>query len=69
MPKEMRAGKAKYLSEFGITPDQEAHAIDRVSKDLCAKCDGELDTGWECNDCGWDGRPFALMIGAPERRQ
>lgn len=21
----------------------------------CLKCGGFLDTGWECNDCGWDG--------------
>jgi hypothetical protein len=21
----------------------------------CLVCGGELDTGWECNDCGWDG--------------
>lgn len=25
-----------------------------VSKDLCPKCGGELDTGWECNGCGFD---------------
>lgn len=23
--------------------------------ELCLQCGGELDTGWECNDCGWDG--------------
>lgn len=21
----------------------------------CLLCGGELDTGYECNDCGWDG--------------
>lgn len=21
----------------------------------CLRCGGELDTGYECNDCGWDG--------------
>ena len=21
----------------------------------CLLCGGELDTGWECNKCGWDG--------------
>ncbi len=25
-------------------------------KDSCPECGGELDTGWECNDCGFDAR-------------
>lgn len=25
-----------------------------VDDDKCPKCGGELDTGWECNDCGYD---------------
>lgn len=25
-----------------------------ISDDVCPKCLGELDTGWECNDCGYD---------------
>jgi hypothetical protein len=29
-----------------------------VSADRCAKCLGELDTGWECNDCGYDWKPW-----------
>ena len=24
---------------------------------LCSQCGGELDTGYECNDCGYDMRP------------
>lgn len=31
----------------------------KVSKDICPKCDGELDTGWECNDCGFDAIEIA----------
>jgi len=31
-----------------------------VSQDKCPKCRGELDTGWECNNCGFDARPIAL---------
>lgn len=23
-------------------------------KELCPRCGGELDTGFECNDCGYD---------------
>lgn len=31
----------------------------KVSKDICPKCSGELDTGWECNDCGYDAMHLA----------
>lgn len=30
-----------------------------VARDQCPKCRGELDTGWECNDCGFDAQPIA----------
>lgn len=26
----------------------------KVKEDVCPKCGGALDTGWECNDCGYD---------------
>jgi tRNA(Ile2) C34 agmatinyltransferase TiaS len=27
----------------------------RLAKnDICPECRGELDTGWECNSCGYD---------------
>jgi len=29
-----------------------------VDEDACPKCLGELDTGFECNDCGFDGIDF-----------
>ena len=38
----------------------------KVTKDICPKCSGHLDTGWECNECGFDahelatGKPFSL---------
>lgn len=25
--------------------------------DICPKCGGDLDTGWECNTCGYDACP------------
>jgi hypothetical protein len=25
-----------------------------VDDDLCPRCLGELDTGWECNECGFN---------------
>jgi hypothetical protein len=52
-----------YLKTYGVLPSEQDRAVARVKQDLCAKCDGELDTGWECNKCGWDGQPFALMTG------
>lgn len=30
--------------------------------DMCPKCGGELDTGWECNLCGYDAMPIAQRI-------
>lgn len=30
----------------------------RVDNDRCPECGGELDTGWECNDCGFDAKPI-----------
>lgn len=27
-----------------------------VSENYCPECLGELDTGWECNRCGYDAR-------------
>jgi hypothetical protein len=31
-----------------------AELID-LSKEQCLQCGGELDTGYECIRCGWDG--------------
>lgn len=31
-----------------------------VEKDKCPKCTGDLDTGWECNQCGFDARDIAM---------
>ena len=25
-----------------------------IDQDRCPECGGELDTGWECNKCGFD---------------
>lgn len=29
-----------------------------VSANRCANCLGHLDTGWECNSCGMDWKPW-----------
>ena len=28
--------------------------IELAKENTCPICLGELDTGWECNDCGYD---------------
>ena len=30
------------------------HRQARIANDKCPECNGSLDTGWECNDCGFD---------------
>lgn len=35
-------------------------------EDICPECGGELDTGWECNDCKYDARDEAYP---PEQRE
>jgi hypothetical protein len=30
-----------------------------VEDDVCPRCLGELDTGWECNDCCYDAEHLA----------
>jgi hypothetical protein len=29
-----------------------------ISEDRCPMCLGNLDTGWECNECGYDAQPW-----------
>lgn len=33
-----------------------------VKDDICPECGGALDTGWECNRCGYDAQPIAQTI-------
>ncbi|CAB4188024.1 hypothetical protein UFOVP1169_44 [uncultured Caudovirales phage] len=28
-----------------------------IKNDQCPECRGSLDTGWECNVCGYDAQP------------
>lgn len=30
---------------------------DAIKRGRCPECGGQLDTGWECNDCEFDCRP------------
>lgn len=33
-----------------------------IAEDYCPECGGELNTGWECNACGFDAEPEANQI-------
>jgi tRNA(Ile2) C34 agmatinyltransferase TiaS len=46
-------------------PLSREQATELARRDICPRCRGELDTGWECNDCGYDARPLVL----PQYRQ
>ena len=41
-------------------PPKLANDLRLVARDICPKCGGELDTGWECNNCGADCRPLIV---------
>ncbi len=36
-----------------------------VADDRCPKCNDELDTGWECNQCGFDALPIIKLLQDP----
>lgn len=38
-------------------------------RDICPQCGGELDTGWECNDCGYDAMNEAYPPDARAREK
>lgn len=40
------------MTDYPIKNATLRHA--EVKQDRCPECGGELDTGWECNDCGAD---------------
>jgi hypothetical protein len=42
----------KRAREWWMHKIQSVEAL--VTQDKCPKCRGELDVGWECNDCGYD---------------
>lgn len=34
-----------------------------IDENKCPMCLGDLDTGWECNSCGYDAMPIGKEIG------
>lgn len=39
-----------------------------VDEGPCVVCGGQLDTGWECNDCGADHFPAVHILLSKKRR-
>lgn len=37
----------------------DAAIVELILQDKCPMCLCELDTGWECNECGYDAQPLA----------
>jgi hypothetical protein len=52
-----------------IRPGFPAHRImlrrSLARRDVCPECGGALDTGWECNDCGYDAKTEATTAAPP----
>jgi tRNA(Ile2) C34 agmatinyltransferase TiaS len=49
---------------MSMEPETLGEALAR--EDTCPRCLGELDTGWECNDCGYDAAAEAGCPGLSE---
>ena len=61
---ECECGAGESASDFnallGCFPLTDPGQIKRVANnDHCPECGGHLDTGWECNDCGYDAMHLA----------
>jgi hypothetical protein len=39
-----------------------------VSADRCPMCLGDLDTAWECKECGYDAKPWIKQSTAKNDR-
>lgn len=52
-----------------VKPDEPCRAADveLAENDVCPRCGGELDTGWECNSCKFDARYLIERSDAPSR--
>jgi tRNA(Ile2) C34 agmatinyltransferase TiaS len=50
----------------GNQPDWEIRELaeEYAANDICPKCYGELDTGWECTKCGYDAKPLIRKNGS-----
>lgn len=40
----------------GFPTDRHVLRRSLARRDICPECGGALDTGWECNECGYDAK-------------
>ena len=52
---------------FPVTHKEQREFI--IAEDCCPECGGELDTGFECNRCGFDAMPECKNIDIEKRRK
>lgn len=45
----------KHILNGAFPVQSKAVRVQMIKEDRCPQCGGELDTGWECNDCDFDG--------------
>jgi tRNA(Ile2) C34 agmatinyltransferase TiaS len=48
--------------ELTMLPPVTEYQLMLVLHDKCPRCRGELDTGWECNRCGYDAKWLADIL-------
>ena len=46
---------------------ERAYRINLIAEDICPECRGELDIGWQCNECGFDARPELANVKLLDR--
>lgn len=44
-----------------------AGRINLIAEDICPECRSELDTGWQCNSCGFDAQPEIANVKLLDR--
>jgi hypothetical protein len=57
MTKRMDGEPMRYGAGFCDPNAAKDQRLAKIAEDICPECGGELDTGWECNKCGFDAKP------------
>lgn len=54
--KVIKTEAKNFVKQWPVTSPAVRQQVAR--EDVCPECGGELDTGWECNRCGFDAKPL-----------
>lgn len=54
------------MTEFPVEHREHREAV-VACFDRCPECGGELDTGFECNKCGYDALPIIQKLPSGNR--